>query len=178
MAIGDWVNKAKMYFEAGSFQEGEWDEGDDPGYSPQGRAFYDEVDEEDPVDLTGTASKYESRKHEAKKKKNNNVVDFDNSRDPKEKVVVKILAPKDISDAPRVSDYLSENKICIINMQGAEHTMAQRVADYLGGVCYALNGQVERIDSHTFVMAPSNATISADLKEELKSSGIFSRSSK
>ena len=72
-----------------------------------------------------------------------------------------------------VSDHLRDNQICIVNMHGLEMPLAQRIADYLGGVSYALNGQVERIDDFIFILAPEKDTIVTDLMSEISSDGNF-----
>ena len=106
-------------------------------------------------------------------KKPSNVLDFDTGREPVDMVTVRIVRPREIQDATLVCEYLHDNMICIVDMQGADHSTAQRIADYLGGVSYALKGQVERIDSYIFVMAPEGAKIDSDLREELKGGGLF-----
>lgn len=107
------------------------------------------------------------------RKKAGNVLDFDAMRDVSEQIIVKVLRPKEIQDATLICKHLQNKVICIIDMQGVERPCAQRIADYLGGVNYALRGQIERIDNYTFVMAPEGAKIDSDLKEELKSGGLF-----
>jgi len=100
-------------------------------------------------------------------------VDFDTKRDQPDHTIVRIVRPKEMHDSTLVCDYIQDGMICIIDMQGAEHDVAQRIADYLGGVSYALSGQVERIDNYIFVMAPDGVKIDAELKAELKAGGLF-----
>ena len=109
------------------------------------------------------------------KRKRNNVYEFSSGglvgKDGKQ--VVFIMRPLEIEDATVVCSRLQDGQICIINMHDIDHSKAQRLADYLAGVAYALNGTIERIDNYIFVMAPEAADITNDLKAEIQASDIF-----
>jgi cell division inhibitor SepF len=101
-------------------------------------------------------------------------VDFDKGREKKTSPEIKILFPKEMQDAAWVCEHLRESKICVINMEKtSERIQAQRIADYLAGASYALNGHIERVNNHIFIMTPGNVKVSHDLKEELKSGKLF-----
>jgi len=102
-----------------------------------------------------------------------NVVDFGTKRDLQILSEIIIICPKEIQDAASVCEHLRENKTCIINMQDTERIQAQRIADYLGGASYTLNGNIERIDSHMFVIAPHSVKLTTDIREELKSGKLL-----
>lgn len=88
-------------------------------------------------------------------------------------------AIKTIDDAPDVVNNLRVNQICIVNLEGVEINTAQRIADFLGGASYAMNGNIERINENIFIMAPLGININDLMKREEKSSGnIFSWVSK
>jgi len=164
------LNRMKTFFEGG-IEDEEWaEEGDYDYYDEPQEPEYD-YDEEG-IDLAGAASA--SRTEKSKKgKKGSNVLEFDNKRSDSAQITVRIVRPKEMQDATMVCEYLQDGRICIIDMQLAEHATAQRIADYLGGVSYALRGAVERVDSYIFVMAPEGVRIDTELKEELKSGGLF-----
>jgi len=171
MGAGDWMKSFKNFIEGGAYDEDEWDypEGEkDQSRSRREESTFEE--EPEPEKILAKSSR---------KKGGGKVVDFDSTRsEPKNPMSVVIIRPTKIEEAAYVCDYLRENKLCIINMHEVDHHTAQRIADYLGGVSYALNGQVERIDSHIFVMGPEGSKISAVLKEGLKSGELFSRASR
>lgn len=153
------------FLEGGVDDDEEWDYQDD--MADYGDPYdHHESGPDQELDLTGAPSKHKGRR-------SGNVVDFDTRRDVPDMVTVRIVRPKEIQDATLVCDYLQDAMICIIDMQGADHATAQRIADYLGGVSYALRGSVERIDSYIFIMAPEGVKIDSDLREELKTGGLF-----
>ncbi|MCL2420229.1 MAG: cell division protein SepF [Defluviitaleaceae bacterium] len=157
------------FLEGGAEDEEDWD-----------GAEYVEYDREfdtkphlstEEIDYSST----ESYDRKERTKRAGNVVDFDVKRAPHELTTVMILRPKVVEDATLVCDHLQDNRVCIIDMKDAEHMVGQRIADYLGGVCYALRGHVERIDTHTFVMAPDGVKIDSGFRDELESSGWFKK---
>jgi len=88
-------------------------------------------------------------------------------------VQVIITYPVDIDDAASVCDYINQSKICVVNLDGVDHANAQRIADFLGGAAYAISGDIQRISTDIFIVAPSNVVITGELKEQLKSSGLI-----
>ena len=86
---------------------------------------------------------------------------------------VVISYPKVVDDAATACDYIKQNKTCIINLEGIDRIVAQRIADFLGGAAYAINGDIQRISADIFIIAPSNVNITGELKEELKANGLI-----
>ena len=85
---------------------------------------------------------------------------------------VVITYPKAIEDAATACDYIRQNKTCVINLEDADRVVAQRVADFLGGAAYAVNGDIQRVSADIFIIAPANVNITGELKEELKANGL------
>jgi len=109
------------------------------------------------------------------KKKRSNVLEFSAAQSEKEGPSVRICYPKVMEDATLISQHLKEGAICVINMQNLDHVIGQRIADYIGGICYALNGHAERLDNYMFLVAPDGVKIDNGLKEDLKSGGWFKK---
>lgn len=164
-------------FLEGGTEEDDW--GDSRGfteYYPQSTyqepsfadTSFDEYDDEG-LDFAGLERRDRNRNSS---KKVNNVFELDAARKKDDQMIIRICRPKEMQDATLICEYLQNNLICIVDMQGVDHVTAQRIADYLGGVGYALRGHVERIDNYIFVMAPDEVKIDFDLKEDIKS-GLF-----
>ena len=45
--------------------------------------------------------------------------------------------------------------------------------DFLSGVAYANNGQIQRVANSTYIITPYNVDIMGDLLDELENSGVF-----
>jgi len=85
-----------------------------------------------------------------------------------------ISAPTDIDAASYVCDLLKQQKTVIVNMEGVEMKDAQRIMDFLAGVAYSIDGDVQPISSRIYVVSPKNVEVSEHFKEQLKANGIFS----
>jgi len=87
---------------------------------------------------------------------------------------VVISYPETIDEAGSICEYVKANKTVVVNLENVKHEMAQRIIDFLGGVSYALEGDIQYVSNKIFLVAPKNVDISGHFKEELKANGIFS----
>ncbi len=103
---------------------------------------------------------------------NNKLVDFNSNKQQKSegyrgKSEVYVIKPHEISESQTVTDFLKEGKTIVINMEGLELAPAQRIIDFIGGACYALNGSLQAISANIFIAAPNSIEVSGDLREEI-----------
>ena len=80
---------------------------------------------------------------------------------------VYVIKPQEFNEAQRVTDYLKEGRTIVINMEGIEVHAAQRIIDFIGGACYALDGSLQAISANIFIAAPNNIDVAGDLREEI-----------
>ena len=106
----------------------------------------------------------------ARHAQNNKVLEMYGKEGMKAEIILR--HPMDVSDAAKVCDFIRDEKICVIDLTGIERDMAQRIADFLGGACYAINGTIQRISKAIFIIVPSGVKISADIKDELAKDGF------
>ncbi|MDR2183057.1 MAG: cell division protein SepF [Clostridiales bacterium] len=85
-----------------------------------------------------------------------------------------VYEPGNFDDGLAICDFLKQRKPVIVNMGGVEFQEAQRIMDFLAGVVYCINGDIQEITSRIFVVAPENVNVSDHAKEHLKQQGIFS----
>jgi len=113
----------------------------------------------------------EPRGHEKRTRQaqNNKVLEMYGKDGMKAEIILR--HPMDVSDAAKVCDFIRDEKMCVIDLTGVERSMAQRIADFLGGACYAINGTIQRISKDIFIVVPSGVRISADIKDELEKDG-------
>lgn len=103
---------------------------------------------------------------------NSKLVDFNNGRQQRNenyrgKSEVYVIKPQEISESQTVTDFLKSGKTIVINMEGLELAPAQRIIDFIGGACYALNGSLQAISANIFIAAPDSIEVSGDLREEI-----------
>lgn len=90
-----------------------------------------------------------------------------NSRNNNRRSQVFVIKPQDISHAQTVTQYLKEGNLVVINMEGIEIHIAQRIIDFIGGACDALDGSIQGISNNIFIAAPSNIAVTGDLRDEI-----------
>ena len=59
---------------------------------------------------------------------------------------VVIIKPDDFDEATVISDNLKSRKIVVVNTTGLEPRTGQRLLDFVGGVCYALGGELQQVE--------------------------------
>lgn len=82
-----------------------------------------------------------------------------------------VIKPKSLNDACEVAETLREECTVVLNVEGLDLDLAQRIIDVASGSCYALNGKLQRISNYIFIITPESVDISGDIQEIL--SGAF-----
>ncbi len=83
---------------------------------------------------------------------------------------VHIFRPKNVDEGRSISDTLSAGKAVILNLEGLDISVAQRIIDFTSGVVYSMNGKLENISNYIFVVAPETVEISGDYQENFTNS--------
>ncbi|HZT44174.1 MAG TPA: cell division protein SepF [Chthonomonadaceae bacterium] len=65
-------------------------------------------------------------------------------------------------DAKLAADGLKGGEHQIVNLERATPQMAERIIDFLNGVCYALDGTVERVGEKVYMFVPANVSVEID----------------
>lgn len=77
---------------------------------------------------------------------------------------------KTIDDGKQITELLKNRTTVIINLEGVDLAIAQRIIDYTSGSCFALDAKLESISSYIFMASPSSANVTADITGENVSS--------
>lgn len=85
-------------------------------------------------------------------------------------VVVQI---EQFEEAREIADHLRSKKPVVINLENLEKETARRVLDFVSGSVYGLSGSIQKVAGGIFLIAPYNVDIMADVRDELKNTGIF-----
>ncbi len=101
------------------------------------------------------------------KKNSSNIVPLMSSS----KNEVCVLRPTAFEDSRDITDVLLNGKAVVINLEGIDYDIAQRIIDFISGSCYAMAGNIEKISNYIFIVTPESIDISGDISEVI-SSGI------
>ena len=74
-----------------------------------------------------------------------------------------IIKPTSVNDAREVTDTLLANSTVVLNLEGLDVEIAQRIIDFTSGSCYAVHGNVMKISHYIFDITPANVDVSGDI---------------
>ena len=62
--------------------------------------------------------------------------------------------PRRFDQAQEVADKFKEGQPVIMNLEGAEREVARRLIDFASGICYALDGSMEKVATGVYLLKP------------------------
>lgn len=86
---------------------------------------------------------------------------------------VVVVSPDSFDEAKDIAEHLKAKKPVVINLEGVEREVARRIVDFLSGAVFSLDGNIQKISSGIFLIAPYNVGIMGDFKDELRNNGVF-----
>lgn len=82
-------------------------------------------------------------------------------------MTVCVIKPKSMEDAREITETLLNNCTVVLNLEGLDLDIAQRIIDFASGSCYAINGTLQKISGYIFIITPSSVDVSGDIQEIL-----------
>ncbi len=74
-----------------------------------------------------------------------------------------VIKPSSFEDAREISETLLADRTVLLNMKGLDLGVAQRIIDFTCGTCYAIDGNLQRIEDYIFIITPAGVELSGDL---------------
>lgn len=87
---------------------------------------------------------------------------------------VVIHNPQSFEQAREITEHLKGKKAVVVNVEGLDKNLAQRIVDFLSGSVYALNGNIQKVTNGIILVAPQNVDIQGGLIESFDETGSFS----
>lgn len=78
-----------------------------------------------------------------------------------------VIRPKSMEDALQIAQMLISHCIIILNLEGLDLSVSQRVFDFASGACCAARGRLDKISNYIFVLTPHDVDISGEFQEIL-----------
>jgi cell division inhibitor SepF len=87
---------------------------------------------------------------------------------------VAVFAPRSFSDVTEIADALRSRQVVIVNVQGADRTLLQRVVDFTSGVAYTIDGRIQKLAEAIYLVVPAGVNVnSAGVREQLDHDGLL-----
>ncbi len=142
---------------------------------PKRRVIIRDRDEEEDnfeePSVSGSSSSLYLDDEKPKAKSNKLSVRSRNKKSSDTGLAVCVIRPHTMEDAKEITDTLLDGCAVVLNVEGLELEIAQRILDFTSGSCYAMNGNLKRISSYIFIITPENVDISGDFQDLI--SGAF-----
>lgn len=76
-----------------------------------------------------------------------------------------VIKPTSVEDAREITETLLADRTVVLNLEGLDVDIAQRIIDFTSGSCYAISGNLQKISHYIFIITPSSVDISGDFQD-------------
>lgn len=81
-----------------------------------------------------------------------------------------VIKPTTVEDAREITETLLANRTVVLNLEGLDVDIAQRIIDFTSGSCFAISGNLQKISHYIFIITPASVDISGDFQDILSGS--------
>lgn len=127
-----------------------WTEGDDVNVND-----YDDYEDDDNYEENGDYEEEQPAQQTAAPKN----VSLNSSA-----LEMKVLKPEryDSATAQKIADHLLNRRTVVLNLESTNKESARRLIDFLSGVAYSIDGNIQRVTTNTVVIVPNNVDVTGD----------------
>lgn len=76
-----------------------------------------------------------------------------------------VVKPSAFDEAREITDILLSNRTVVLNLEGLNVDIAQRIIDFASGSCYAMSGNLQKISNYIFIITPPSVDISGTFQD-------------
>lgn len=76
-----------------------------------------------------------------------------------------VIKPTTVEDAREITETLLANRTVVLNLEGLDVDIAQRIIDFTSGSTFAISGNLQKISHYIFIVTPASVDISGDFQE-------------
>lgn len=84
---------------------------------------------------------------------------------PNSGMEVCVIKPTSFDESREVADTLLANRAVVLNLEGIDVEIAQKILDFTSGTTYAIDGNLQRISNYIYIITPKTVEISGDLQD-------------
>ena len=136
--------------------------------------YDDDYEEEKPAKKQQASSLTDTKKAESeqtvfarpKEKSPNKITQMRSSSRKAQNIRMEVcvIKPTSFEDAREITETLLANQTVVLNVEGLDVDIAQRIIDFTSGSCFAMNGNLQKISNFIFIITPENVEISGDIQ--------------
>lgn len=76
-----------------------------------------------------------------------------------------VIKPNSVEEAREITETLLANRTVVLNLEGLDVDIAQRIIDFTSGSCFAISGNLQKISHYIFIITPASVDISGDFQD-------------
>lgn len=76
-----------------------------------------------------------------------------------------VFKPTQFDESREITDTLLSNCTVVLNFEGLDVEVAQRIIDFTSGSCYAIGGNLRKVSNYIFIVTPRNVDLAGDFQE-------------
>lgn len=87
---------------------------------------------------------------------------------------VAVFAPRTFADVTDIADALRARQVVIVNLQGSDRALLQRVVDFASGVAYTIDGKIQKLADAIYLIVPAGVNVNfSGLRDSVDSTGLL-----
>lgn len=88
---------------------------------------------------------------------------------------VHLTEPTTFNDVEEVGENFRNGVPVIMNLAGANESVAKRLLDFASGLIFGLDGRIERVGDRVFLLTPAGVEVSTEERRRLTERGFFNQ---
>lgn len=135
--------------------------------------FLDDEEDDEEFDSYSSNRKYRDEEEDEAPRKFSKVTPMrrSNNRNISAGMEVCVIKPTSMEEAREITDTLLANRTVVLNLEGLDVDVAQRIIDFTSGSTFAMRGNLQKISHCIFIVTPKSVDISGDFPELLTTGG-------
>ena len=86
-----------------------------------------------------------------------------------------VIKPTNVEDGREIANTLLGGKAVVLNLEGIDVELAQRIIDFTSGACFAINGNLQKVSNYIFIITPESVDISGDFQGYISNDGSLAQ---
>lgn len=127
---------------------------------------YDDIEEEEEPKHTKKAARNEVEEEPERPRAFANITPMRGGKKTTTSAGMKVcvIKPTSFEDTREIAETLLAERTVILNMEGIDLALAQRIIDFISGACYAIDGNLQKVSNYIFILTPHSVDITGDLQ--------------
>ena len=76
---------------------------------------------------------------------------------------MKVVKPERMDAAFGIGDHLLARRTVVLNFEDTNKETVRRILDFLGGVVFAIEGNIKKVSDSTYLVTPKHVDVTADV---------------